>query len=132
MIENDLKSIRKHHTTTNKKLKVISDWQTNHEKEDNKHFKEINNAIKELPNTVLMAKAVQDAVQTTVNGKIDAIARHLTEQDANLEILSKKIKPFDGFRSYLIESARIIMYCGGLAIAIAGIMELLKMMGIIK
>ena len=109
-------------------IEAIKKWQVAHEKKDRADFKAIHKSLAGLPDTVAMAKAVADSVQTTVNGKIDKIAAHLTEQDVNLAALSKKIKPFDQTRTWLREAANIVLYIGGLAIAIGGIIELLRLM----
>ena len=113
-------------------IEAIKKWQVAHEKKDRADFKAIHKSLAGLPDTVAMAKAVQDAVQTTVNGKIDKIAIHLTEQDVNLATLSKKIRPFDQAKTWVKEAANIVLYIGGLAIAIAGIIELLRLMKVIN
>jgi hypothetical protein len=115
-----------------KALSNILEWQIAHEKEDATRFKEIGDAIAKLPDTNAVAKAVADSVKVTVNGKIDAVKTHLDQQDVALEALSKKIRPLDSAKTWLQEAARVVMYVGGIAISIAGIIELLKMMGIIK
>ena len=131
-LEENIKQILKHRVATNKSLKDIASWQVQHGKDDDARFKKIEDAISELPSVTVITVAVQDAVQKTVNGKIDKIALHLTEQDENLAALSKKIKPFDQTRTWLKEAANIVLYIGGLAIAIGGIIELLRLMKVIN
>ena len=126
MIESDIKTIKKHHTTTNKSLKKIADWQKHHEIEDNIHFKEINDAIKNLPTEQAITEAVAKSVQVTVNGKIDKIALHLGEQDKNLEEFRKQLKPLDGTRRYIIMSGKVLAYILSLAIGFAAVVELVK------
>jgi hypothetical protein len=131
-IETDIKAIRTSHAKIHKGLKDVATWQMNHEKEDSKRFQEIGDAIKALPSEETITSAIAISVQKTVNGKIDDVKTHLTEQDKNMELLSKKIKPFDGFRSYIVETAKIIMYVGGLALSVTAIIELLRLMHIIS
>ena len=125
MIETEIKAIRKH--------------QAKHEKDDVKRFKDISNAIAELPTTVAMAKVVADSIQVNVNGKIDKVATHLIKQDEDMEglkiqieELSKKVRPIDNAKTWLRELGTIIMYVGGISLAVAAIIELLRMMNVLK
>ena len=131
-IEKNIQDIKKAHLRTGKTLKVISNWQKHHEKDDLANFTAIKESIALLPTVEIITEAVQDAVQTKVNGKIDKISEHLTEQDVNMGILAKKIKPFDGAKAWANETVKVILYLGGLAVAIIAIVEALKMFGFIK
>lgn len=127
MIENDIQGIKKSHLKTSKILKNIQTWQIEHEKADQASFKQIQDAIKEIPSALFIQNAVADSVKVTVNGKIDKIADHLVEQDRNLEALSKKIKPLDSARTWFQELGRVIVYVGGISLALAAIIELVKL-----
>lgn len=131
-LEKNVIAIKKAHTQTNKVLKEISKWQINHEKEDSKRFQDIADSIAKLPSEQTITDAVAASVKVTVNGKIDAVKLHLDEQDAQMTIISNKIKPIDGARTWLKETAQIIVYLGTFALAITGIVELLHLIGIIK
>jgi hypothetical protein len=139
VIEADIKTIKRHHLKTNKSLRDISAWQTRdeawriqHEKSDTKQFKEISAMLETLPTAEFIAKKIEDTIKITVNGKIDDVKLHLTKQDENLKALSDKIKPIDGARNWLAETGKIVLYLGALALAVGGILELLKFIGIIK
>lgn len=88
--------------------------------------------LETLPTAEFIAKKIEDTIKITVNGKIDDVKLHLTKQDENLKALSDKIKPIDGARNWLAETGKIVLYLGALALAVGGILELLKFIGIIK
>lgn len=117
---------------TEKSLKKISAWQVKHGKDDDRRFEDITKSLAKLPTQDVITDAIEQSIKTTVNGKIDKIALHLTEQDKNMEALSKKIRPFDQAKTWIKELAQVIMYVGGLAIAIGGIIELLRLMHVIQ
>lgn len=125
--------------STSQELKKINLWQKKHGKEDELRFKEIIDLVAALPTEESITNAVANSVQKTVNGKIDGIKQdikdvkmHLTDQDMNLEALSKKIRPFDQAKTWVREFAQIIMYVGGLCLAITAILGFLHYAGIIK
>jgi len=74
-----------------------------------------------------------------INVKLGTMEKHMQSlcetqkkiQQA-LDVISAKIKPLDETRHWFKELARGIMYVGGLALSIAAIIELLRMMGVIK
>ena len=125
-IETDVKKILKHRVATNKSLKEISAWQVQHGKDDDGRFKKIEDAIGELPNTVMMAKAVADSVQKTVNGNLKDIEIHLGEQDKNMETLSKKVAPLDGTRKYIVMTGKVLAYILSMAIGVSAVIEIVK------
>src|SRR3990167_10895230 len=96
-------------------LKGISTRQDKHEGEDVKRFDEI-------PKKEDIEKAVAESVKITVNGKIDAIKTHLEKQDAMLISLDAKIKPFSQTKWFLTTAGKGLMYAGGLAGAILGLL----------
>jgi hypothetical protein len=132
MIEKDLQNLKKSHTKSNKVLREISAWQGRHEKDDNVRFGKIEDAIKLLPTAKFIATKIEDAVKVTVNGKIDKIAIHLTEQDKNMEDFRNSLKPWDTTRNWLYETGKIILYIGGVATAVYAIIKLIMWLSTMK
>ena len=124
-IEKNIADIKKSHSKITKTLKEISNWQIQHEKDDAKRFKEISDAISMLPTEDGLMKAVQETMRITVNGKIDKVSEHLTQQDTNLAALSAKMKPLDGLRTWVWELGKVIIGAGALAGAGWGIIQFL-------
>ena len=132
MIENDLKSLRKSHSKSAKVLKDIAAWQSAHEKDNDRKFEAITAAIGELPTTRLITDTIADTIKATVNGKIDKVSAHLAEQDVAIGELSDKIRPFDATKSWLVETSKVILYSGGIAAAVYGMIKLLHFINAIK
>lgn len=130
-IERNIRSLKESHTKINKSLRQISAWQVQHQKEDFTNFDKLEKAISKLPSEDLIKQTITETIKVVVNGKIDDVKAHLVKQDTNLETLSAKINPIDGFRHWLVMAANAIMYIGGIALAIAAIVELLKLMGVL-
>jgi hypothetical protein len=131
-IETDLKSIKKHHSKTDKVLKKLSAWQMHHEKEDATRFGEMTKLLEDLPTEKMITDAVGKKVDITINGNLRDIKMHLTQQDKNLEEISKKIKPFDQTRTWFYETGKAILYIGALAIATGAIIELLILIHVLN
>lgn len=132
MIEADLKHIKKRSTTTSKAIKHIAAWQKNHEKDNATQFKEISTLITKLPTEESITNTIISSIQKTVNGKIDDVKIHLTQQDKDIEALSNKIKPIDGARTWLRETGQIVIYIGTFSLSIGAVIEILKYIGVIK
>lgn len=127
-------------------IEAIKKWQVKHEKSDTLNFKSIRDLIAALPTEESIKDAIAASVKITVNGKIDAVSgkvdmvgEHLKRQDAAqaeqaiaIQDLSKKIRPFDQAKNWVRELAQVILYVGGLAIAVAGIVELLKLFHVVQ
>lgn len=143
MIESNIKKIIKtqkiSRTKTVQGLKLLSRRQTSHEKANNKQFQAITTAIALLPTQDVITKTIQDTIKVVVNGKIDGIKAdvadvksHLSEQDTAMKDMSNKIKPVIGGLAWVDDLIKVVGYCGGLAISVGGIIELLKLFHILK
>jgi hypothetical protein len=128
MIESDIKGIKEAHRKTNKALKEISVWQTKHEKIDLETKEEILAKVFTKDEMVL---ALGDAIDTKINGKLIGISKHLEQQDIDresdrkmIEDLTTKILPLDGAKTWVWELGKVILYLGGLALALVGIITL--------
>lgn len=133
-IERDIKAIKNSRTKTAQELKVFSRRLTKHDKQ----FQTLTFAIGELPTQDVITKTIQDTIKVVVNGKIDGIkadvaevtnkvdlvGEHLKRQDAAMDVMSAKIKPFDGLKSWAMETGTGLLYFGGLAAAIWAIIKL--------
>jgi hypothetical protein len=71
--------------------------------------------------------AVKVAVELQINGNLRDIKSHLTQQDLKIEELNKKIRPISTTRNYLINTGKVILYLGGIALAIVAIIRLIHM-----
>lgn len=142
MIENDLKQIKKvqtvSRTKTEKSLRTISNWQAKHAKQNNAQFSAIKASLATIPTQEAILETITVTIKSVVNGKIDTlnskvdmVGEHLKQQDANLEVLSNKIKPIDGAREWLSDTGKIVLYIGAIAVAVAGVVELLQLFHII-
>lgn len=142
-IERDIKTIKQRQKTSKTKMvqeiKSLAKRQTIHERANNKQFQAITVAIGLLPTQDVITKTIQDTIKVVVNGKIDGIKNdvaevknHLTDQDNAIKTMSDKIKPVVGGLAWLDDLVRVVSYIGGLAIAIAGIFELLKIIKVIN
>lgn len=126
--------------TIGKHLKGIEKWQKDHEVKDIERFNRMNKSIKKLPTTGDMSKAVSEAVNITVNGKIDSIQKdmdglrgHLTKQDESsaeqakvISEMNDKIKPVTNAQNWIVTAGKIIMYLGGISLAIIAIYKVLE------
>lgn len=137
-IEHDIKVIRKNQTLTRAKsgqeFKTIDRRLSKHDKQ----FQTLNSAIGLLPTQDVITKTIQDTIKIVVNGKIDLIDKkvdmvgeHLKAQDATAQTqgtaikdLSEKIAPLDGAKNWLGNLGTIIIYVGGIALALEAVIQI--------
>lgn len=138
MIEANIKKIIKTQkvtrTKTAQELKTLSRRLTKHDKQ----FQTLTSSIALLPTQDVITKTIQDTIKVVVNGKIDKLSgdmatanekidlvgEHLKRQDAAMDVMSAKIKPFDGLRAWATETVTGLLYFGGLAAAVWAIIKL--------
>lgn len=89
MSEEDVKEIHRH-------LKVISEWQINHEIADTDRSEKIPLIIK-------------DVVETQINGNLRDIKKHLEKQDTKLDEMEVKIDALKVETAPIIESKNTII-----------------------
>ena len=119
MMEISIQQKSAHHSDLLKKIGSIEKWELLHEQQDDERFKL-------LPSKQDITKAVSDEIKITVNGKIDKIALHLSQQDENLAELGKKIAPIDGAKKWFGTFFKGIIYIGSIGVAIGGIVTFIQ------
>ncbi len=139
MIEKDIKDISKAHKKIDKTLKEISHWQIVHEKEDDVRQEQVMEIIKSLPTTELITETIERTIKVVVNGKIDDVKKHLTQQDTlQLEMqiaikdLTDKVTPLDNTKNWFWSFGKGIVYIGAISAAIVGFIKLLQALNILK
>ena len=112
-------------------LKKVDKWTKIHAKSDTAQFKKITDVLNDLPTSTTIAKAVQDAVNVTVNGKLVAITAHLTQQDEDMVQMKKEllentndIRPVKVVKRYLSETNVAVIKVGAVAAAVWAIIKL--------
>ena len=112
-------------------LKKVDKWTKIHAKSDTAQFKKITHALNDLPTSTTITKAVQDAVNVTVNGKLVAITAHLTQQDEDMVQMKKEllentndIRPVKVVKRYLSDTNVAVIKVGAVAAAVWAIIKL--------